>query len=241
LNKLHYKLIVLLAVLSFFSCQNDIYKPEGPIITKEIQIESFNKLEVLDDFPVSITYGEELKVEVTGNDNIINLLNRNISNGLWQIKMTEGNYDDFELDILITIPNITRIISGSNSNISISDYTNATGLTLTTDANGVINMSNCINIGTLSSTINSNGDINMNGINTCTDAYITVNGNGEFKGFDLVSETCYAEVQGNSTIEITVNNTLNAVIVGNGTIYYKGTTSTITPDVTGNGEIIDAN
>jgi hypothetical protein len=223
------------------SCSNDIIKPEGGVVTQELEIEAFTKIEVLEDIPVSITYGPSLKVEVTGNDNIIDLIKSDVSNGLWQLKMSEGNYENFKLDVLITIPNITRIISTSKGNISISDYINTVGLTLTTNGNGMIDMSNCTNIGTLSSTINGNGDINMKGNNTCTDAYITVNGNGTFNGFNLTSENCQAEVQGSSAIEITVNNTLNAVIVGNGTISYKGNPSTITPDVTGNGEIIDAN
>ena len=241
MNKLHLFSLLIIVSFSFQSCKNDCYEPEGSIITKQIQIADFNKIEVLENIPVNITYGSSQKVEVTGNENIINLLKPTISNGLWQVRMTEGCYEDYDLEILVTIPNITRIISTSSGNVSISDYTNATGLTLTTNGNGQIDMSNCINIGTLSSTINGNGDINMNGNNTCTDAYITVNGNGRFRGFNLESENCTAEIKGNSDIEITVNNSLNAVIVGNGTISYKGNPSTITPDITGNGEIIDAN
>ena len=65
-------------------------------------------------------------------------------------------------------------------------------------------------------------------------------GSGDFRGFDLTADRSYVEIIGSGDCRITTLEQLDIVIEGSGNLYYKGS-PTIQTDITGSGNIIDAN
>jgi len=65
-------------------------------------------------------------------------------------------------------------------------------------------------------------------------------GSGSFFGFPLSSSACQVDISGSGECEITVNNDLDVVIDGSGNVYYKGS-PIIHEDITGSGQVVDAN
>jgi hypothetical protein len=69
---------------------------------------------------------------------------------------------------------------------------------------------------------------------------VSLIGSGGFFGFPLESNTCDVDISGSGNCEITVNDDLDVVIDGSGSIYYKGS-PIIHDDITGSGRVVEAN
>ena len=65
-------------------------------------------------------------------------------------------------------------------------------------------------------------------------------GSGSFFGFPLSASTCQVDISGSGNCEVTVNNDLDVVIEGSGSVYYKGSPS-IEVDIIGSGRVVDTN
>jgi hypothetical protein len=81
------KIIYLaLLVLITLSCNKEnCIEGNGNIITRTYSIETFNQIKTLGDFHVEIAYDSIQEVQVTGDENIITRLERDVSNELWEI------------------------------------------------------------------------------------------------------------------------------------------------------------
>jgi len=69
---------------------------------------------------------------------------------------------------------------------------------------------------------------------------ISLIGSGGFYGFPLASSRCQVDISGSGNCEITVNENLDVVVDGSGSVYYKGS-PIIHEDITGSGRVVDSN
>ena len=69
---------------------------------------------------------------------------------------------------------------------------------------------------------------------------VSLEGSGSFFGFPLSASTAMVDIMGSGECEITVNNDLDVLIEGSGSVYYKGSPS-IQSDITGSGRVVNAN
>ena len=71
-------------------------------------------------------------------------------------------------------------------------------------------------------TVDLSGASDMMVTGTATQLSVEASGASDFKGFDLVTETCDAKASGASDIKITVNKELSAHASGASDVRYKG-------------------
>ena len=71
---------------------------------------------------------------------------------------------------------------------------------------------------------------------------ISVNliGTGNFNGFPMTVKNCNVDISGTSNCEISVETSLDATIIGSGSVYYKGNPS-INTNISGSGSVIQMN
>ena len=77
-----------------------------------------------------------------------------------------------------------------------------------------------LEVKTLSVDLSGASDITITG--TASQLSVEASGASDFKGFDLVTETCDARASGASDIKITVNKELSAHASGASDVRYKG-------------------
>jgi len=79
---------------------------EGPKVTKTLDLEEIDALGVSIGANVYLTQGDQQKVEVKAQQNIIDLLDREVRGGKWRVRLEKGTnlkrHDG--IDIYITIP-----------------------------------------------------------------------------------------------------------------------------------------
>ena len=96
-------LLVLLLGVYLVSCEDNLIEGHGPIVTKELEINDFEKLIVAGSFDVEVYYGVIQSVVAVGQENIIDRLNMWVEDGKWVVKLEDGNYRNFDLNLRITV------------------------------------------------------------------------------------------------------------------------------------------
>jgi hypothetical protein len=65
-------------------------------------------------------------------------------------------------------------------------------------------------------------------------------GTGNFHGFPMTVKNCNVDISGTGDCEVSVETRLDATIIGNGNVYYKGNPS-INTNISGSGSVIQMN
>lgn len=243
-----YIAVATLSVGTFSSCNNDDdpVNPteivgEGDVVTQTLSVANFTGIDLASLPNVTVKQGATQEVKATGHSNIIEKIKTDVNNNVWKIDLQEGTYNNINLSIEITVPNINTVIASGSGNIVVEDFENQNALTLAVSSTGNITLNKFEGITELSPVISSAGNITANeDISTLQTLNITASSNGNYNGFALSADNCTVTASSNGKVELTANTTLNVTISGNGNVYYKGSPS-ITQNVTGNGQLIDAN
>ena len=110
-------------ILVFVSCEkpSDCIESTGDIITKEIAVTPFNRIEVLQGIEMIITQGPQYKVQVQTGENLMNNIEV-IQNGsvlsLKDVSTCNWVREFGQTKVYITAPNIEEIYSKTERNIS---------------------------------------------------------------------------------------------------------------------------
>ncbi len=132
--------ILLLAGLTFTSCDQDVLRidGEGPIVTETLQVSDFRGINLEEGADVVITQGSVQEVVATGHGNIIDRLKTNVSGDVCDIDFENGRYGDYELTIYITVPDLEEVLLSGAGDIVINDFTDQGNLDLSISGSGEI-------------------------------------------------------------------------------------------------------
>jgi len=184
-----------------------------------LAIEIFNELELNINANVIIKQGPEQKVEVSGPQELIDLLNKEVKNGAWEIEYTKRRVSNkTALDIVITVAHLKEIgINGSGSIIGETAF-HEDDMEIDINGSGTIDIE--VYIEDLEVGINGSGDVNIKG---STEKFeVSINGSGNLNGETLVAETAEVDTNGSGNTKIYVSKKLTATINGSGDISYGG-------------------
>lgn len=218
----------MLLIIVTSSCDkfNTCISGEGSIVSEELTISEFTGIDLVGVANVTITQGEEQKVVVESQSNIINKLKTSVSNAIWKIELENGCYKNFDLNVYITVPNLNKAAISGTGSIQINDFVNQSSLSLSIPGSGDIELGEYNLPQTTSINISGSGNIIFNSSNSSTDNLnINVGGSGNINAFGLVANNCDIDISGSTTCELSITNSLDVNSSGSATIYYKGAPS----------------
>ncbi len=251
-------IIYMLFVLPSCDNGNDCTNGEGDIVFVELDLQPFHTVFTENNFQVRIEQGEEQFVEVEGQQNIINDIITDVSDGIWLISLTGSCYENTDVVIRITIPTIKSIESTGADQVILNSFDSLDQLTVLVSGSGQFFQSGVLTLSdrlTLQSTgsgemtanfntqrleILSSGSANMNVSGTTISQTVALSGSGNYSAFELTSNLCVIENSGSGNAEVTVLDEFDVKLLGSGNISYKGN-PTITSTITGSGKLIDTN
>lgn len=239
---LHYKYVLLFALLGFFtSCEKDLcVHGSGPIVNQTLDIEELNGFDLFGSFNVILKNGPIQKISAIGQQNIIDQLSYDVNNGIWKIAFEEGCYNDYDLTIEFEVPNINEFgISGSGSIQIVDEFDSLVNLNIFNSGTGGIFTNDSLIISTfLNIDISGSGSISLKG--KVPNQNITISGSGSYTAFNLESTACVVSIPGSGNCEVNASNTLDAFLSGSGSLYYIGS-PVINANITGSGTINNSN
>ncbi|MFT5645596.1 MAG: hypothetical protein ACI976_000269 [Aureispira sp.] len=260
---------ILTMLLFFTSCQNDnniinanCIQGEGTVTTEILPINSFNKINLAFASSVILYQGATQEVFVTGHPNIIALLKRDVVNGLFVLELEDGCYNNYQLSVHITTPNIEQLLLSGSGDMVVNSFANQNNLVIDLAGSGDMIISNFEGAENMKIDLAGSGDLTINGFegteildinlagsgdiiansNVTNLATFTLNlgGSGNYNGFPLSAEDCVVSLSGSGNANLTASNTLGVTIGGSGNVSYKGT-PTITQNIFGSGFLLNAN
>lgn len=209
--------ILSLSLLLFFS----ISKVNGQTALT-LDIPAFTEIDLDINATVTIKQGKTQSVEVTGPQELLDVLNKEVKGDKWEIKYTKRRVDTKKsLNIKITVVELHEVDVNGSGDIKGENAFHGTKMELSVNGSGSIKLE--LYVEELELGINGSGDIDLHG--SAEELEANINGSGDIKGEDLTSENAEFEINGSGDSHIHVTKKLSASINGSGDIHYSGNPS----------------
>jgi len=222
--------------LVYLTSCSDFHKIDGNgnVITENRYVTSFTEIRSEGSFEVYISYDTAISVKVEAESNLLPYIETEVSGSTLIAKVREHrNIDNNEpIKIFIKTPSLSGIDLSGSGTINC-DSMNTTYLDLHLSGSGdmsVVSLSHKIK-----AYIAGSGKINLSGSASETD--FDIDGSGDIHSYNLLQDTCFADISGSGNIYVNVNKLLDVRITGSGEIHYLGSPS-VNTYITGSGTVI---
>ncbi len=231
-------LLLILFTVSLFSCDTidaQTVKGSGKIITETIDMKNISGIGLGIAAEVFIRQGSKQKIEIKGQKNIIDLINKRPKGDTWNIDFPNGTrvkgYD--QLEIYVTLTELEGLsIGGSGSINGEGKFSNVNDLGISIGGSGDITVD--VDADEISCSIGGSGKINLGG--SADEIEISIGGSGDVKAIDLKVKECTVSSAGSGNVDINVSETLEVSLVGSGDVRYKGSPK-IKTSIVGSGDV----
>ncbi|MFN7116575.1 MAG: head GIN domain-containing protein [Saprospiraceae bacterium] len=216
----------------FFGCVNG----DGSIVSEEINLRDFDGIDLRISADVYVRQGAEQRVVIEGQRNIIDEIERDVDNGIWEIETDRciRSYDD--LRIYITVPDVTLLrVSGSGDIVSENTLV-VDDIELSISGSGTIDAA--LDADDINAKISGSGDILLEG--EADQLVLTISGSGDFRAFNLPLRSANVTISGSGDVDVRVEDELDVRISGSGDVNYKGNPR-VDARVSGSGRVVNAN
>lgn len=228
-------MIILLSLL-FFSCDsensNDCFKTSGTKITKEFEVENFDKINLSQGIELIIKEGPEIKVIVESGQNLMNGITAEVSEGQLFLRNSNGcNWvrDYNETKVYVTTPTLKNVYSSSQFSVKSDGVLNFPYLNLqsgvfSNTASGTFGLE--VNCNTLIIDDNESSYFKISGRTT----NLSVNfydGNARFDGSDLATNEVSFFQRSSNDIIVNPIDKISGTIYSTGNVVLKNTPSVI--------------
>lgn len=235
--------LVIASTIFFASCEKNstCINGEGSTITRVLNVSSFNEIDLAEAGNVIISQGTYQEVKVVTQSNIADRIKTNVSNNRWVIDLEDGCYNNYDLTVYVTVPDIKNVILSGSGNMTINNFENQSSLEITISGSGDVALNSFSGAQNFEAIISGSGDIIGNGsFEDLVNSDITIIGSGNYVGFPISSLTSDILISGSGNIETTVTQSMDVTISGSGNVYYKGYPG-ISTKITGSGNVISSN
>lgn len=224
-----------LCLIYFTSClEMHAIEGNGNVTTESRTVSSFSQITSEASFNVYISQDSIQSLTVEAESNLLPYIETDVSGSVLLIKVREHrNIDNNEpIKIYIKSPFIENIdLAGSGSVDCDSMITS----NLDVHLSGSGNM-NIIAVGNkIEAQISGSGTIIMSG--TASETDFEIDGSGNIHSYDLLQDTCFADISGSGDMYVNVNKFLDVKISGSGKVHYIGN-PVVNTSVTGSGTVI---
>jgi len=213
------KPIAMLAtlLLLFSSCSKNAISGSGDVVTQTRSVSAFTGVETHYDIAAVITYGNTQEVRVTGYENLINILETKVENGVLKLtfKHDYNTIRNVNVVAYITVPAITKATIHGSRNIDVSGF--AAG-------------------NNFSALIHGSGNIKVRN-SAFQNAEARIHGSGDIDARTTQAKEAVASINGSGSISIAVSDKLTATIQGSGNVNYWGN-PTVETNIQGSGRVV---
>jgi hypothetical protein len=203
----------------------------GNIISKYRTLADFNRIDVGGDFDVEVKVGEAQSIRLTGDDNLLPLVETKVRGGELEIDYDGSYRSRDDIKIAITVPRLSGIHSSGSSDVNVTGVRSAA-------FDAVVSGSSDLwvegDFGDLDASVSGSGEITMDG--TADDVDANVSGSGELDLFSVPARTARVVVTGSGEVGLDVKEDLRATVTGSGDVHYTGDPS-VSSRITGSGSV----
>jgi hypothetical protein len=210
-------LSLFLVAAILFSCKKDVIRGNGNTITQTKTVAPFTAVETHYDIEAIVTYGATQQVDVSGYENLLNILETSVENGVLKLTFNAAYNTVRNVNVVarIQLPAITGVTIHGSNDIEVNDFANGNAFTGQIHGSGTINVAN-------------------SAFQTAT---LRINGSGDIEARDLQAKEATANINGSGNVFITVADNLNVTVNGSGNVHYWGNPA-VEASIQGSGRVI---
>ncbi|MBL1211901.1 MAG: DUF2807 domain-containing protein [Ignavibacteriae bacterium] len=209
-------LSLLLLALILLGCRFSGVRGSGDLEEVTRTFESFSALEISGAYEVNVLMGDEYKVHISADDNLIPLIKTNVKGSALRIYSKKDLRPREEIVITVTTKELESIVSSGASEITANDI-------------------DCSRFGVA---LSGAGGITLSGKTDILD--IAMSGAGNIDSKNLIADDVNISVSGVGDAIVYVANILKAEVSGVGNIEYLGNPNKVSSNVSGVGSISKA-
>jgi hypothetical protein len=227
---------VLLSVASF-----------AQVTKKTLELSEFKSIYNNSNYTVYLKQTNKQEIVVEALTEIYELTTITVENGVLMIsverkpdnpnKSVWSKIDDIKLNptmkVYVSVKNLNDLQVNGNGKIISENSLAATVLTLSVSGSGSMDLD--IKGDIVKAEVSGSGKIALKGYATSIDAVLS--GSGDLLGFNCPLDNAKVKVSGSGDCELNVTTTIEAVVLGSGTVKHKGNTKNTTKKVYGSGTV----
>ena len=227
--------LVFLALLLINCSKGQVVVGSSNIISQEKQLSAYDRIEVLGSYDVIFTDGEVGKIKIKAPDNILPLIQTEVSDGLLRIDTGKNRYKVKE-PIIMYVPVDSRlkqvVIKGS---ADIYTEKNLETKVLEVDVYGSGDVRLQVDASSLALKIDGSGDIRVGG--KTDNLSININGSGDVEVPNLKAEKAVININGSGGVSAYVTENVDISIAGSGDVTIKGNPKKVKQKINGSGRV----
>lgn len=206
---------------------------EGEVESRELDLRPFSGVEVSGATKVYIQHGNKQKVEVRGQANILDELDMDVKDGIWEIDFDRCLSNYVTVEVYITVPELEKASVGGSGRIELRDVFKSRNFSTSVSGSGKI----MLRLATedLDARISGSGTISAAGVTDVQD--VSISGSGRYLALDLDSRETAVNISGSGRAEVDAEEELEVDVSGSGSVYYTGTPS-VNSSISGSGKVI---
>ena len=234
------KLVVILLLVAglfiFPSCEKVV--GEGPLVTQTRTVGNFTGVSSEMSGKVNFTIAPDYKVEITAQQNILDVLNTNVVNGVLHIEFKNNvrvkEHEDLLINITGPYADYFRLSGSGNMNVQ-GDIT-ANNLKVTLSGSGDITVQNAVIADKIDTDISGSGNISIAG-GSAVNEDVDISGSGKVEMAGVDAQNAVTHTSGSGDVKLALSTNLDAHISGSGSVYYHGN-PIISTHISGSGRVI---
>ena len=235
MKKLFIMLAAAAALLTSSSCKKVI--GEGDLQTETRTITDFSGVSASIGGKIYYKIEPVFKVEITAQQNILDVIQATRSNGHLLLKVKDGVRIKSNEEIIVNISAPTADyfhVSGIGDLVVIGNI-NATDLDMSISGTGDLTMPAISVANKLKAEISGTGNIKVLA-GSAKNEDLRISGSGKLLLEAVTTEKVEATISGSGDIKVNVSQTLDATISGSGSVYYHGN-PLISTSISGSGRV----
>lgn len=229
-------LIPLIAIILLISCAQITITGSGNVITREEAITSFDKVDISHSFNVQIEQGENFRVLIRVDDNLVEHLNVVKQGSTLKIYLKPNrayNIINATMAAEITMPELVGLELSGSSDASISGFDSSNSLVV--DLSGNSTLLGNIQAGDTRFDLSGNSSVTITG--SAGDLTVDASGSSEADLTEFPAINANVEASGASTVIVNLSGRLDADASGSSNIYYLGDPTMGELDMSGSSTI----
>jgi hypothetical protein len=217
------------------------------ITKKTIELPEFKSIYVNSNYTVFLKQTNKQEVVVEALTEIYSLTTISVENGVLMIsverkpdnpnKSVWEKIDDIKLNptmkIYVSVKNLSELQVNGGGKIIAENSLAASPLALSVSGNGSMDLD--IKGDNVKVEISGSGKIALRGYASSIDALLS--GSGNLNAFNCPLDNAKVKVSGSGICELNVTTTIEAIVLGSGTVKHKGNTKNATKKIYGSGSI----
>lgn len=232
------KLSILFSIammIAFTSCEKVV--GDGALVNETRTKASFSGIESELSANVAYVQGNDYKVELTAQQNIINVMETPVINNklIVRFKNNVRVKSHEQITIKVTAPSISGIGLSGSGNVNVLSPLSSNDLSFRLSGSGNVTVPQ-VTCSYLEANISGTGNISIDA-GTATTEHLKISGSGSINAQNVLAKSVTSTTSGSGSMKVNVSENLNITISGSGSVYYWGT-PVISTNISGSGKVL---